>query len=126
MKPYLLTYSALCADDTAEAILNDTNAVVTWVRPFPHGAILLSGLALADLSAVLHSRLGDTWFLLTEVGRGAADGWLPKNLWDYVNHQSGAPMPVLPPAPEVRSDSLAAYIQMRQFPLAEELRRRAQ
>lgn len=99
MNPYLFAYSGLCSDEAAQDILNGTNAVITWVRPFPHAAILLSDLSLVDLSAVLHRRLGDTWFLVSSLGTNMADGWLPKELWNYVNHRPGTPAPMLPPAP---------------------------
>lgn len=97
MNPYLFTYSGLCSDESAQEILDGTNAIITWVRPFPHAAIVLSELSLVDLSAVLHRHLGETWFLVSSLGVNAADGWLPKDLWSYVNHRPGAPPPGLQP-----------------------------
>ena len=113
MKPFFFAYSDLCSDASAQAILDEITAVDTWVRPFPHTAILLSDLTLRDLSAVLHSRLGDTWFLLSELSQEIADGWLPKNLWGYVNHQPGAAAPVLPVAPVRPADPRLASLRTR-------------
>ena len=117
MNPYLFAYSSLCPDDTAQAILDETKAVPTWVRPFPHAAIVLSDLAIADLSAVLHRRLGDTWFLLTALGRTHTDGWVPANLWNYVNHTAGTPVPTLPashgPAPGYLLDGVVRQADAR-------------
>lgn len=113
MKPYFFAYSNLCSDASAETILDETGAVATWVRPFPHAAILLSDLALRDLSVVLHSRLGETWFLLSELSQDIADGWLPKNLWSFVNHQPGAAAPVLPVAPAPAPMDLAGAFLSR-------------
>ena len=110
MKPSLFTFSGLCDDQTAQAVLDATTAVATWVQPFPHAAIVLSDLPLAELSAVLHRQFGETWFLLTELGQGVTDGWVPADLWSYVNHRPGMPSPSLPapamPSPGV--DDLAA------------------
>lgn len=94
MKSYLFTYSQLCPSWHAQAILNETNAVTTWVQPFPSAAILLSDLDAYDLSAVLRARLGDTWFLVTELNRATVNGFLPGNLWQFVNNE---PTPALPP-----------------------------
>ncbi|MYE13509.1 MAG: hypothetical protein F4X99_18020 [Gammaproteobacteria bacterium] len=98
MKPYLFTYSPLCPPLLAQAILNDTNAVVTWVQPFPHAAIVLSSLAARDLAAVFRGRLGETWFVVTEVNRATIDGYLPANLWDLMNNPQGALAALPPPA----------------------------
>ncbi len=112
MTPYVFAYSSLCADHVADAILNDTEAVTTWVRPFPHAAVVLSNLALSDLSAVLHKRLGETWFLLSPIPPGQADGWLPMNVWSFVNHRPDAPQPTLPtPAPSAAPGILQAVAE---------------
>ena len=99
MKSYLITYSQMCPDWHAQAILNETNAVATWVQPFPYAAILLSSLNAYDLGAVLRARLGETWFLVTELNRGTVDGFLPGNLWQFVNNDPAASLPAFAPYP---------------------------
>lgn len=93
MKSYLFTYSPLCADRHAQAILNETNAVTTWVQPFPNAAIIISGLDAKDLGAVLRSRLGAIWFLITEIHGATIDGFLPGNLWQFINSAPTTPLP---------------------------------
>ncbi|MDE0040311.1 MAG: hypothetical protein OXU77_22520 [Gammaproteobacteria bacterium] len=93
MKSYLFTYSPMCADWHAQAILNETNAVTTWVQPFPNAAIVISSLDAKDLGAVLRSRLGATWFVVTEIHGATIDGLLPGNLWQFIN---SAPATALP------------------------------
>ena len=91
MKSYLFTFSQPCTQTQAQAVLNDTEGVQTWVAPFPYSAILVSKLNTQDLSAILHDRLpNDVWFMVTEMDPQAVDGWLPGNLWEYVNdpHQA--------------------------------------
>ena len=85
MKTYLFAYSQMCAQAQVHAFLDDTNAIKTWIAPFPYAAILVSDLDVQDLGAILHKRLSDAWFIVTEMDRQHVDGWLPGNLWTYVN-----------------------------------------
>lgn len=86
MKAHLFTYSQACTQSQVHAVLNDTAGVKTWVAPFPYAAILISELSAADLGAVLRARLPGVWLLVTEVNARTVDGWLPKDLWEYVNN----------------------------------------
>ena len=86
MKSYLFTYSQACTQAHAHAVLNDTEGVQTWVAPFPYAAILVSKLNTQDLSAILRERLPDVWFAVAELNPQTVDGWLPGNIWQYVNN----------------------------------------
>lgn len=90
MKAYLFAYSQAWPQTRVHAFLNDTNAIKTWVAPFPYAAILVSELNAQDLGAVLHRRLSDAWFIVTEMNAQAVDGWLPGNLWEYVREPEQA------------------------------------
>lgn len=90
MKAYLFAYSQACSQAQVHAFLNNSKAVKTWVAPFPYSAILVSDLNTQDLGAILHSRLADSWFIVTEMNRQTVDGWLPENLWEYVNEPGQA------------------------------------
>ena len=90
MKTYLFAYSQLCTPAQVHAFLNDTNGIKTWIAPFPYSAILVSDLSAQDLGAILHRRLSGAWFLVTEMDRQLVDGWLPGNLWEYVNEPGQA------------------------------------
>ena len=85
MKAYLLTYSQACTPTTVHRLLNDTEAVETWMTPFPYAAILLSRLNVNDLAASLRDQIPGVWFMVTELNRHSVQGWLPGNLWEYVN-----------------------------------------
>ena len=84
MKAYLLTYSALLAPQQVQQILNKTQAVRTWIAPFPYAAIIVSELETGELSAVLHSHFEEAWFILAEANATNTNGWLPAELWEYV------------------------------------------
>ena len=85
MKSYLLSHSEACAPEDVRQVLNDTRAVETWVTPFPYAAILISQLDVRDLAAVIRERLPGVWLMVTELNSGAVQGWLPADLWEYVN-----------------------------------------
>lgn len=98
MKAYLFTYSSLCPPWQAQAAMNDTKAVETWAQPFPNAAIIVSKLNAYDLGAIFRRRLGEAWFLITELSRETVDGYLPGNLWSMVNDAEIAWQPQLPGA----------------------------
>lgn len=99
MKAFLLTYSQQCPDWQAQAILDQTNGVKTWVQPFPSAAIIVSDLEVEDLGSVLQARLGGTWFLVTEIAAHTVQGFLPGNLWQFIDG-----------APSTRRPSLSDYL----------------
>ena len=49
MKAYLFTYSLTCPQAQVHAVLNNTNAIHTWIAPFPYAAILVSNLTTQEL-----------------------------------------------------------------------------
>ena len=121
MKAYLFAYSQACSQAQVHAFLNDTNAIKMWVAPFPYAAILVSDLNTQDLGAILHRRLSDSWFIVTEMNRQTVDGWLPENLWEYVNEPEQAwsrklfeqiPPPKTPP-PQTKSPDSSFAIPLQ-------------
>ena len=114
MKAYLFAYSQAWTQAEVHAILNHTQAVETWIAPFPYAAILVSNLNAQDLGAVLHRRLSDAWFVVTELNPASVDGWLPSNLWSYVNQPGQAwsqnPFENLPPPQQTRHDPLETLL----------------
>ena len=85
MKSHLFTYSQARTQEHVHDVLNDTEGVQTWIAPFPYSAILVSKLSAQDLSAILRERLPNVWFMVAEMDPQAVNGWLPGNLWGYVN-----------------------------------------
>ena len=86
MKSHLFTFSQLCTQKHVHEVLNHTEGVQTWIAPFPYSAILVSKLSAQDLSAILRERLpNNMWFMVAEMDPQAVNGWLPGNLWGYVN-----------------------------------------
>ena len=78
MKAYLFAYGQALTQAQVHAILNDTKAIETWIAPFPSAAVLISDLSAQDLGAVLHRRLSDAWFIVTEISPVQWTGGCPK------------------------------------------------
>ena len=97
MKPYLFTYSATCSQARVHAMLNATEAIKNWVAAFPHSAILVSNLDTRELSAILRLKLNGAWFVVTQIDSKATDGWLPDDLWQFVNNPGEASLAELLP-----------------------------
>lgn len=85
MKSYLLSHSETCTPEHVQRVFNDIRAVETWITPFPYAAILISRLDVRDLAAVIRERLPGVWLMVTELNGRSVQGWLPADLWDYVN-----------------------------------------
>ena len=89
MKPYLFTYSQACTPIQVQYLLNDSNAFETWVSPFPYAAIVVSKLTVHELGAIIRERLPGVWFMVTELHSSTVQGWIPGDLWQYVNDPQG-------------------------------------
>lgn len=86
MKAFILNYSAILDIGFVQGVLNSTQSIETWASPFPFSAIVISKLTVTELSAVLHSYFGDTWFLITEANQQNTNGWMTNELWSYINN----------------------------------------
>lgn len=86
MKVFIFSCNNVFLNEYMSFILNDTKAIEAWVSPITNTAIIISQLSVSDLSAVLHGRLGETWFILVEASPSNTNGWLPGNFWEYISN----------------------------------------
>ena len=47
---------------------------------------------------MFRGRLGESWFLVTELKPGTVDGYVPGNLWQFINNAQPAWLPQVPGA----------------------------
>jgi hypothetical protein len=85
VKAHLLAYNPVLAPERVHQILNNTQAVKTWLSPFPYAAVVLSELTVNELAAVLQTHFLGIWFILVEANRDNANGWLPPQFWEYIS-----------------------------------------
>jgi len=86
MKAFIFSCNNVFSNEYMSFILNDTKAIEAWISPITNTAIIISKLSVDDLSAVLHGRMGETWFILVEASPLNTSGWLPSNFWEYINN----------------------------------------
>lgn len=64
----------------------DTQPIVkNWLAVLPAGIIIISHETAFELSKVFRERFPNQFFMCTEISRGANDGWLTKENWDFIN-----------------------------------------
>lgn len=90
MKAYWLSCNTALSFDFVVGVLNGSQAIETWVSPYPGSAIVISRLSLNELTAVFHSHLQEIWFVLIEISNANTNGWLPGEFWDHINDPASA------------------------------------
>ena len=88
MKAYLFTWNPVLPQMHIASVLNSSNAIDTWVSPFPSVAIVVSKLSLSELTAVPNTHMAGIWFILNEANSVNTSGLLPAEFWNYVNNPS--------------------------------------
>lgn len=86
LKSYLLVFNLLGI--SREDLLNymDTRPEIkNWFAVLPTAIFIISESDAHSLSVLLHSYLGDSYFVITEVPNSKNDGWLNKEAWDFIN-----------------------------------------
>lgn len=103
MHAYLLAHGAGCTPSEVRAVLNRIDTIRTWIAPFPYAAIVVCSDSAHDLTEKIRGHLPELWFLVTTTNRTSTQGWLPANLWEFVNTPEQAQVPGLRvPRPETR------------------------
>lgn len=85
MKAYLFSYNTMLDLEHISSVLNNSNAIETWISPYQGCAIILSKLTVAELSAVLRTYTYHYWYVVAEINSVNANGWLPPIFWEFVS-----------------------------------------
>ena len=96
MHAYLLSHGAACTPREVHSVLNGIDTIRTWIAPFPYAAVVICTDTVHALTTKIRAHLPDMWFLLAELDRTNTQGWLPANLWDFVNAPERAELPGVP------------------------------
>lgn len=86
LKPYLLVFDS--SEITRQALLDhlDTRPEVkNWFAFLPTGIFIISDRTALQLTQAVREGLPTASLLISEVPAGANDGWLGKNVWDFIN-----------------------------------------
>lgn len=86
LKPYLLIFNV--TDGERQKILDflDTrHEVKNWYAFMPSGIIIISDKTAHDLQKMFLDGFPKRYHLITEIPYGANNGWLDKNVWEFIN-----------------------------------------
>ena len=87
LKPFLVAFND--AQITRQSLLDflDTRPEVkNWFAFMPSAIFVVSDRTAQQLAEVIRAGLPGKNFLITEVPRGANDGWMGANVWDFINN----------------------------------------
>lgn len=82
---YLVTYELTQSLDKYQPLFNELMSSTKWFRYMPNTWIVLRYDALTELSPKLLSLIFKPDRLLIMPAKGPAQGWLPKEAWDWLN-----------------------------------------
>jgi len=87
LRPFLLIFDTIYGP--RQDILNylDTRPEIkNWYAFMPTAIIVISDCQAPQIAALFRQRFPGRQFMITEVPRGENDGWLNKNVWDFINN----------------------------------------
>jgi hypothetical protein len=67
--------------DTIDSI----ESIVNWSAFLPSGICLVSSASAKEVARDIRRALPNTRFLVVEIEPGKKNGWLPKNVWRFIN-----------------------------------------
>ena len=97
LKAFLLVFHSGVPRQTITDYLDTRPEVLDWLSPFPNAVFIVSRGNVRELQQVIHQQFSTLFFCLAEVGAQNADGWLPPNVWDFVNNPKSSGKWDLPP-----------------------------
>jgi hypothetical protein len=92
-KAYILAHSrTLGTREEIKACLNAIPEILTWRTDMLHSFFLISEADAKTLAARIRECRGHQGrFMVTEVEKGRASGWLTKDSWYLLNHKTKRP-----------------------------------
>jgi hypothetical protein len=86
MRVHLLTFNdaEVSRDEVLEAI-NRVSSVKNWIAFLPASICLASELPAQSLAREIRQLMPTVHFLLVEIDQTKKNGWLPRQVWDFIN-----------------------------------------
>lgn len=89
MKSYLFVFNKEQATRRfITSRLDSLDEVVNWMAFFPNAVSIVSDVDAAELSRVIRRAIPNVQFIVVALEKGNKNGWLPKSIWEFVNHPS--------------------------------------
>jgi hypothetical protein len=68
------------------AFLDTRPEILNWLAVSGNSVLIVSKSDVTAITALLHFQFPWLWFLITEVDRGAVNGWANREVWDFINN----------------------------------------
>lgn len=82
---YIVAFRFTGPSEAYQDFYKQLKACDDWFSYTPNMWVVVTRFALADLSAILRSKIRTADWLIVMPAKGPADGWLPKVAWDWLN-----------------------------------------
>jgi len=81
-----------------------------WISNFEGTVLVVSPRTLRELREIFHTQFPAWFFMISEVKKDEIDGWMPANIWDFIQNPKPAIDPLGLP-PKQAESQLNALIQ---------------
>ena len=79
--------------DRVTSFLNQSPISRNWITILPGQLFFLATVSIMDAATILRAQFPDEFIFVAEVNQYTCDGWLPKDVWDFINNPSDAKAP---------------------------------
>jgi hypothetical protein len=83
IKVYLMTF--VVPREPVLEVLDSRREVLNWFAVFSNVVLLASRSDLTALTGILQVSLPGLWFVLAEVDSTRVNGWMNREVWDFIN-----------------------------------------
>jgi hypothetical protein len=63
---------------------------LNWITILPGQLFFVADLTARDVTLIIRERFPDQILFVTEVSQLSSDGWLPQDIWNFINNPSSA------------------------------------
>jgi hypothetical protein len=87
LKPFLVVFnSTSLSRQSLLAHLDTRSEIKNWMAFLPSAVAVISDRTAQEVAACIRIGFANQNFVVTEIPFGANDGWLTKNVWEFINN----------------------------------------
>jgi hypothetical protein len=70
------------------SLFNQSPVFLNWITILPGQIFFVSTLTVAEAALLLRSLFPSQFVFVAEVGQANCDGWMPREIWNFINNPS--------------------------------------
>jgi hypothetical protein len=87
LKAYIVNFNcSQCARQKVLDLLDTLPAIKNWYAFLPSAIFVVSDQTAHALAQLLLAKVDGSYYFISEITSGTANGWLPQAAWDFVNN----------------------------------------